>query len=118
MLPVGFYDEPRLSAALARLELGPVFRRVRAEQGWSQHVLGALLNMDQATISKIENGKRSLTDAAAVIRCANVLAIPAGRLGFRHGVTVGTCAVTGGEGSGVDRRDFVGQVAGIAFGAG
>lgn len=65
-----------------------MFRRVRAEQGWSQHVLGALLGLDQAAVCKIENGQRSLTDAAAVIRCANMLAIPAGRLGLRHGVTV------------------------------
>ncbi len=118
MLPVGFYDDPGLSAALARLEFGPVFRRVRAEQRWSQHVLGALLGLDQAAISKIENGQRSLTDAAAVIRCANVLAIPAGKLGLRYGVTVGPCAVTGQKGSWMDRRDFLEQVAGLTFGAG
>ncbi len=117
VLPGGFYDDPGLSAALARLEFGPVFRRVRVEQGWSQHVLGALLGLDQATVSKIENGQRSLTDAAAVIRCANLLAIPAGKLGFRYGVTVEACTVTGREGSGVDRRDFVGHVAGLTFGA-
>jgi transcriptional regulator with XRE-family HTH domain len=92
-LPAEFYEDPGLSAALARLEFGPVFRRVHAEQRWSQHMLGALLGLDQAAISRIENGQRSLTDAAAVIRCANVLGIPAGKLGFRYGVTLGPCAV-------------------------
>jgi DNA-binding XRE family transcriptional regulator len=89
VLPAGFYDDPGLSAALARFEFGPVFRRVRVEQGWSQHVLGALLGFDQATIANIENGKQSLTDAATVIRCANLLAIPAGKFGLRHGLSRG-----------------------------
>ncbi|MBV9142635.1 MAG: helix-turn-helix transcriptional regulator [Pseudonocardiales bacterium] len=96
-LPAVFYDDPELSAALARLDFGPVFRRVCAEKHWSQTVLGGLLGLDQAAISKIENGKRKLTEAAIVIRVANVLGIPASKLGLRHGVTVG---MTGQEGSG------------------
>jgi transcriptional regulator with XRE-family HTH domain len=118
VLDPALWDEPALSAALARLDFGPVFLRVRAETGWSQHRLAELLTMDQSTLSKIENGKRSLTDAATVIRCANVLAIPAGKLGLCHGVMVGSRAVTGREGSWVDRRGFVGEVAGLTLGAG
>jgi transcriptional regulator with XRE-family HTH domain len=117
-LPANFYDDPGLSAALARGDFGPVLRRVRGETCWSQHVLGALLGLDQATISKIENGKRSLTDAATVIKCANVLRIPAGKLGFRYGVTVEDEARSGQKGSWVERRDFVGHVAGLTLGAG
>jgi transcriptional regulator with XRE-family HTH domain len=118
-VPASFYDDPGLSAALARLDFGPVFRRVRVETRWSQHGLGALLDLDQSTISKIENGKRSLTDAASVIRVANVLGIPAGKLGFRHGVTttVGGAARTGQKGSWVERRDFIEKVAGLTLGA-
>lgn len=117
VLPTDFYDDPGLSAALARLDFGPVFRRVRVETRWSQHVLGALLGLDQAAISKIENGKRSLTDVATVIRVANVLAIPAAKFGFRYGVTVGDGARTGQKGIRVARRDFLEQVAGLTFGA-
>ncbi len=117
-LDPALWDEPGLSAALAHLDFGPVFLRVRAEKSWSQHRLAELFDMDQSTLSKIENGKRSLTDAATVIRCANVLAIPAGKLGFRYGVMVGPCAVTGQEGGWMDRRDFLEQVAGLVFGAG
>ncbi|MBV9142020.1 MAG: helix-turn-helix transcriptional regulator [Pseudonocardiales bacterium] len=113
-LPAAFYDDPQLTAALARLDFGPVFRRVSAEKHWSQTVLGGLLGLDQAAISKIENGRRRLTEATIIIRVANVLGIPAGKLGFRHGVTV---ELTGQEGSWVEqRRDFMDQVAGLAFG--
>jgi transcriptional regulator with XRE-family HTH domain len=93
------WDEPGLSAALARVEFGPVFRRVRAEQGWSLSRLAGLLDLDQGTLSKIERGERSLNDVAAVIRCANLLAIPAGKLGFAHGVTVGSQHTTTGRGA-------------------
>ncbi|MGH3869004.1 MAG: helix-turn-helix domain-containing protein [Pseudonocardiaceae bacterium] len=116
-LDPALWDEPALSAALARLDFGPVFLRVRAETGWSQHRLGEVLSIDQSTLSKIEKGKRSLTDAASVIRCANALAIPAGKLGLRHGVMVESRVVTGREGSWVDRRGFVGEVAGLTLGA-
>jgi hypothetical protein len=47
------WDEPALSVALGRLDFGPVFLRVRAEKGWSQHWLGELLDIDQSTLSKI-----------------------------------------------------------------
>ncbi|MBV9013558.1 MAG: helix-turn-helix transcriptional regulator [Pseudonocardiales bacterium] len=118
VLPAGFYDDPRLSAALARLDFGPIFRRVRVETRCSQHVLGALLGLDQATMSKIENGQRSLTDTAAVVRVANVLGIPAGKLGFRYGVTVGSAAEADRRGSWVERRrDFIEQVTALTFGA-
>jgi len=113
VLPAEFYDDPALSAALAQLEFGPVFRRVRVETRWSQHRLGVLLDLDQATVCRIENGRRSLTDAATVIRVANVLGIPAGKLGFRYGVTVGTGRT---KGSWVYRRDFVERVAGLTLG--
>jgi transcriptional regulator with XRE-family HTH domain len=98
-LPAAFYDDPRLTAALARLDFGPVFRRVSAEKHWSQTALGGLLGLDQAAISKIENGRRRLTEATIIIRVANVLGIPAGKLGFRHGVTVEPTGQKGGWGS-------------------
>ncbi|MBV9140341.1 MAG: helix-turn-helix transcriptional regulator [Pseudonocardiales bacterium] len=114
-LDPALWDEPALSAALACLDFGPVFLRVRAETSCSQRRLGELFDLDQSTLSKIELGKRPLTDAATVIRVANELGIPAGKLGFRYGVTVGT---TGQEGGGVDRRDAMEQVAALSVGAG
>jgi transcriptional regulator with XRE-family HTH domain len=113
------WEEPGLSVALAQLDFGPVFLRVRAEASCSQQRLGELLDLDQSSLSKIERGQRSLTDAASVVRVANVLGIPAGKLGFRYGVTgtVGDEARSGWKGSWVERRDFVEKVAGLTFGA-
>ncbi|MBV9141317.1 MAG: helix-turn-helix transcriptional regulator [Pseudonocardiales bacterium] len=112
-LPAAFYDDPQLTAALARLDFGPVFRRVSAEKHWSQTILGGLLGLDQAAISKIENGRRRLTEVTIIIRVANVLGIPASKLGFRFGVTVGT---TEQEGSWVERRDFGDHVIALSLG--
>jgi transcriptional regulator with XRE-family HTH domain len=116
LLAEGFYDQPSLETALAGFEFGPVFRAVRAVQHWSQQTLGEFLDMEQGRISDIENGKRPLLDLRVVVPVANKLGIPAGKLGFAHGVTVGRRTSTGRKGSWVQRRDFVERVAGLALG--
>ena len=118
VLPEGFYDQPELEAALAGFDFGPVFRAVRAAQGWSQETLAEFLGLEQGRISRIETGKRPLLELGVVVRVANKLAIPAGKLGFAHGVTVGGGMTAGRKGSWVDRRDFVGHVAGLTLGTG
>ncbi|MDQ3762496.1 MAG: helix-turn-helix domain-containing protein [Actinomycetota bacterium] len=119
ILPEAFYDQPPLQAALAGFDFGVVFRRIRATQQWSQQTLAEFLGMEQARISDIENGKRHLLDLRVVVRVANQLAIPAGKLGFAHGTTVGNAGMDRRKRvSWVHRRDFVQHVAGLTLGAG
>ncbi|MGH3808717.1 MAG: helix-turn-helix domain-containing protein [Pseudonocardiaceae bacterium] len=118
VLPPGFYDNPVLLAALEALDFGRVFRAIRAHTHWSQESLGDYLGFEQRRISAIENGKRPLHDLPTVIRVANQIAIPAGRLGFTHGVTVERRTTTGRKGSGVNRRNFVEHVTGLTISAG
>jgi transcriptional regulator with XRE-family HTH domain len=117
VLPEDFYDQPDLAAALAGLDFGPVFRAVRAARRWSQEALAEFLGMEQGRISRIETGKRQLLELGVVVRVANRLAIPAGKLGFTHGITVGGGTTTERKkGSWVERRDFVGHVAALTVG--
>jgi transcriptional regulator with XRE-family HTH domain len=115
VLPEGFYDQPVLEAALAGLDFGTVFRAIRAATHWSQEVLAEFLGWEQRRISAIETGKRALLNLGEVVRVANSLVIPAGKLGFAHGITVGGGIGTGRKGSWVDRRDFVQHVAGLTL---
>ncbi|MGH3829351.1 MAG: helix-turn-helix domain-containing protein, partial [Pseudonocardiaceae bacterium] len=115
VLPKGFYDQPRLEAALADFDFGTVFRHVRAATDWSQEALAEFLGWEQRRISAIETGKRTLLNLRDVVLVANNLAIPASKLGFTHGVTVGHRTTAGRKGSGVDRRNFVEHVAGLTL---
>ncbi|MGH3833958.1 MAG: helix-turn-helix domain-containing protein, partial [Pseudonocardiaceae bacterium] len=116
VLPPGFYDQPPLLGALEVLDFGRVFLAIRAHTHWSQESLGEYLGFEQCRISAIENGKRSLHDLSTAITVANRLAIPAGKLGFAHGVTVGGGTSTGRKGSWVDRRNFVEHVGALTVG--
>ena len=44
-----------------RLKLGDKIRIVREQRGYSQEQLSELMNIKRSTISKIENGKFSIT---------------------------------------------------------
>ena len=44
-----------------RLKLGDKIRIVREQRGYSQEKLAELMNINRSTISKIENGKFSIT---------------------------------------------------------
>ena len=44
-----------------RLKLGDKIRIVREQRGYSQEQLAELMNINRTTISKIENGKFSIT---------------------------------------------------------
>ncbi len=44
-----------------RLKLGEKIRLVREQSGYSQEQLAALMKVNRSTISKIENGKFSIT---------------------------------------------------------
>lgn len=117
-MPEGFYDRPGLRAALAGCEFGPVFRAVRAQTGWSQQSLGEFLDLTQGRVSDIETGKKALLDLRVVVPLANKLRIPAGMLGFTHGVTVEAGTTTSRKDSWVQRRNFVQEVAGLTLATG
>jgi len=84
----------------------------------SHQTLAEFLGWEQRRISAIETGKRALLNLGEVVRVANSLAIPAGKLGFTQGITVGGGTSTGRKGSWVERRDFVEHVAGLTISAG
>jgi transcriptional regulator with XRE-family HTH domain len=44
-----------------RFKLGDRIRQVREQRGYSQEQLAELMNVNRTTISKIENGKFSIT---------------------------------------------------------
>lgn len=44
-----------------RLKLGSKIRIIREERGYSQEQLAEIMNVNRTTISKIENGKFSIT---------------------------------------------------------
>lgn len=44
-----------------RLKLGDKIRQVREQRGYSQEQLADMMNINRSTISKIENGKFSIT---------------------------------------------------------
>ncbi|MFN2496489.1 MAG: helix-turn-helix domain-containing protein [Pseudonocardiaceae bacterium] len=115
-LPPGFYATPPLDIALADSDFGPVFLAIRAEQHWTQRALGEFLDLEQKVISEVERGNRTLCDVRVVVRIANKLTIPAVKFGF-GGITVRDGVNTRRKGvRWMDRRDFVGRVAGLALG--
>ncbi|MGH3905938.1 MAG: helix-turn-helix domain-containing protein [Pseudonocardiaceae bacterium] len=121
-LPPGFYDAPRLDAALADYDFGTVFLAIRADQDWTQEQLGELIGLEQSRISDIERGVRRLRDVRLAARASSRLAIPPVKLGFGGAVTVvGGGTLNGRKGSWMEnRRDFIQQVAAMVtgFGAG
>ncbi|MGH3770376.1 MAG: hypothetical protein ACRDRW_03085, partial [Pseudonocardiaceae bacterium] len=54
VLPPGFYEQPRLLAALEVLDFGRVFLAIRAHTDWSQDSLGDYLGFEQSRVSAIE----------------------------------------------------------------
>ncbi|MGH4014682.1 MAG: helix-turn-helix domain-containing protein [Pseudonocardiaceae bacterium] len=119
ILPPGFYDAPPLEAALAEYDFGTVFLAIRAEQNWTQEGIGEFIGLDQNRISEIERGVRQLRDVRLVARVCTKLAIPAVKLGFHGGVTVGGGPSSGRKGvSWMERRDFVQHVGGLTLGLG
>lgn len=115
-LPDGFFDRPPIHQALTSYDFAPLFRAVRYELGWTQRDLGRFLDLEQVLISDVERRKRRLHDVRIVSRVATRCGIPALKLGF-GGVTVSAGGVDGLKGgSWMDRRDFLGRVAGSALG--
>jgi transcriptional regulator with XRE-family HTH domain len=81
-------DEPWLSSpASSELELntdllGEVLREYRRVNKINQADLAQLLHLDQSYVSKIETGKRRVTDIEMLLRIAQQLNVPPARLGL------------------------------------
>ena len=80
-LPVDFYGDPAVVAALADYEFGRFFKIVRADLRLTQEQFGHLVGLAQSRVCKIENGVR-LRDIESVARVASVLDTPPSLLGF------------------------------------
>ena len=109
-LPPDFYTRPDVIAALADYDFGAFFKAVRAELRVTQDEFGRLSGLAQSRICKVENGGLRLRDVGTVAHLAQVLAVPAGLLGFAPG--------SGDEGrvDWMDRRDFMAVVTALAVG--
>ncbi|MGH9057891.1 MAG: helix-turn-helix domain-containing protein [Acidimicrobiales bacterium] len=118
MLPAGWFGAcPQMRDALAGYDFGTAFRMIRAETGLSQQKLGELIGFEQRRVSEIERGLRNLRDIRLVAQVTTRLGIPPVMLGFGTPATVGHAgAINWQRGSWMDRRNFVGQVAGIVMG--
>ncbi|MGH3815494.1 MAG: helix-turn-helix domain-containing protein [Pseudonocardiaceae bacterium] len=81
-LPWGGYVPRSWQAALGVYDFGSVFQEVRAQTGWSQQTLGALVDLSQAQVSAVERGTTRLVHVRLVSSVARGLNIPGSLLGF------------------------------------
>jgi hypothetical protein len=116
-LPPEFYDDPGIQAICAGYDFGALFVRVRQAAQWTQTQLDEVIGLGQARISAIERGVHRLRDIALVAQATRPLGVPPVLLGFAQVVTVNVQAVTvGRKEPWMQRRNFVGQVAGLTLG--
>jgi transcriptional regulator with XRE-family HTH domain len=113
-IPVGFYETPKLRAALSDCDFGPVFSAVRKQAHLSQTELGSLVDLTQSRVSAVERGERGIGHIKLVARVATRLGIPAHLLGF---AADSDGNLTGKEVSWVDRRDFITLVTAATLGS-
>ncbi len=83
----GFFTREPIRRALAAYDFGYLFRAVRRTAELTQVELGAVLELDQDRISRIERGHRQLRDIETIARIATQLGIPPTLLGFRADTT-------------------------------
>ena len=57
-------------------KIGPLLKRLREEREISQETLAAAVHCDQTAISKIETGRRAVTDIEQIERFANFFEMP------------------------------------------
>jgi DNA-binding XRE family transcriptional regulator len=81
-VPDGLWDSPAARDALARREMGAVFRHFRRYTGASQTTLGSLIGLAQSDVSDIERGVRQVTSLDVTMRIAEGLHIPVHLLGL------------------------------------
>lgn len=116
----GFFAREKIRHALAACDFGYVFRAVRRTASLTQQELGALLDLEQDRISRIERGERRLRDIATAARVSSRLGVPPVLLGFVASSVSVAQPGTGAERTEdwVQRRDFSWVVAGVLLGMG
>ncbi|MFD0530369.1 helix-turn-helix transcriptional regulator [Kitasatospora arboriphila] len=71
-----FWELPEVVAALQRWDLGAVVRFYRRHTGLSQAAVARLVSIDQAEVSRLENGKKAIRDRHQLRQWAVGLGIP------------------------------------------
>ncbi|MGE7433988.1 helix-turn-helix domain-containing protein [Kitasatospora sp. NPDC001175] len=71
-----FWELPEVAAALQRWDLGAVVRSYRRHTGLSQAAVARLVSIDQAEVSRLENGKKAIRDRHQLRQWAAGLGIP------------------------------------------
>ena len=116
-LPPEFYDDPAIQAICAGYDFGALFVRVRRAAQWTQTQLDEVIGLGQSRISAIERGVHRLRDIALVAQATRPLGVPPVLLGFAPVITVNLQATTvGRKEPWMQRRNFVGHVAGLTLG--
>jgi len=75
-LPAAFWHRPDVRAALARQDIGALFRLARDRDDLSQQRIAIAVDMAQGRVSEITRGKRTVTTLTALTRIADGLAMP------------------------------------------
>jgi transcriptional regulator with XRE-family HTH domain len=114
-LPATFYADRTIQSVVGNYDFGALFLQVRGLTGCTQGTLGEITGLGQARVSQIERGVHRLRDIQLVAGVVRGLRIPSSLLKF--GSTATVIAGADGRTSWVDRRDFIADIAALAFAA-
>ncbi len=80
--PADLWDRPDMSEALARRDIGAVFKIFRQWTGATQTQIAAACEVPQSHVSEIQNGRRQVTSLEIFERIADGIGIPRARIGL------------------------------------
>lgn len=80
--PPDLWDRPDMSEALARRDIGAVFKIYRQWTGATQTQIAAVCEVPQSHVSEIQNGRRQVTSLEIFERIADGIGIPRTRIGL------------------------------------
>jgi transcriptional regulator with XRE-family HTH domain len=115
LLDSSWWDRPELGQILASRDVAGIFRWLQ-RHGWSQTQIGARTCQSQGEVSEILNG-RQVKAYDVLERIADAFEIPRGLMGLAYSATLQAESVQSRELSNMDRKNFAGAVASVAFGS-